>query len=678
MLIPVGSLDMSLALATSNAGRIMWIGSFVCCRSMRITTFYRESSDTCCGGEPSRIKGSTQCHSRGTHLTSCESGTVLSEPHHSNIAGLHEWSSNTIVMVTVRHKWNSTNMISWMRLGLASESLHFRSVTASPLHRSPSHTEVQRKSLLAPCSTPTAVCSVQTRGESTLSSSQMSVHGEADWEWGLHRPQLDHWKGGTHLLKFVGVPRRSSGSGVCRRRSGTSTLIERMPKRQASEGAVTEGTAATYEHSEGAADVVATELREGIREMIAVNLLPCTVWMLRYTGHGYPTIDNVELLRSEKQFASLGEGRLRELLHDTSPMTAVEAGDGHFPAVRAKRRAARLSSTEELAAIFDECVLPAQLQQSTRVGYWGSWKTVLSWGIAHDEVRSLLPMSLPVLKAITQEMLMLGSSAGTIRNLWSAIEDRHRFFGYTPPLAAREGDFSRYSKAVASIKGMPSRVIFPVGTHHVRLMLELVGLSLAQRRDILICVLGTVMCLRVGEISQLQICDVLWRLDGGFHVMYVNTLGCRIYKRKQDTARKGLYPRAGSEVANRLRLYVNSLGLKVSNNCSKGRSPGARCRACAPLFPKLRNNAAATEPVSRQQVTDAVLNSLSMIGVDTKHYSGISMRRGGISAGLAARVPEPILFLQSGHGSNCAARNYMVPRDPHVLYETYLAFGLGL
>jgi hypothetical protein len=111
----------------------------------------------------------------------------------------------------------------------------------------------------------------------------------------------------------------------------------------------------------------------------------------------------------------------------------------------------------------------------------------------------------------------------------------------------------------------------------------------------------------------------------------------------------------------------------------------ARCRACAPLFPKRVNGTgrtAATEPVSRrrQQVTNAVLKSLRMIGVDTstQHYSGISMRRGGISAGLAARVPEPILFLQSGHGSNCAARNYIVPRDPHVLYETYLALGLGL
>ena len=53
------------------------------------------------------------------------------------------------------------------------------------------------------------------------------------------------------------------------------------------------------------------------------------------------------------------------------------------------------------------------------------------------------------------------------------------------------------------------------------------------------------------------------------------------------------------------------------------------------------------------------------------------MRRGGISAALAARVPE-IRFLQSGHGSNCAARNYMVPKNPNVLYETYLAFGLDL
>jgi hypothetical protein len=153
-------------------------------------------------------------------------------------------------------------------------------------------------------------------------------------------------------------------------------------------------------------------------------------------------------------------------------------------------------------------------------------------------------------------------------------------------------------------------------------------------------------------------------------------MALRVYKRKQDQVRKGLYPRIGRAVTGRLEAYVEELGLEVSDECSRDRSPGERCRACAPVFPRALAAGDRSKPVSRQQVTKAVINSLKLLDVDTKHFSGISMRRGGISAGLAARVPEPILFLQSGHGSNCAARNYMVPRDPGVLFETYDAFGL--
>jgi hypothetical protein len=82
--------------------------------------------------------------------------------------------------------------------------------------------------------------------------------------------------------------------------------------------------------------------------------------------------------------------------------------------------------------------------------------------------------------------------------------------------------------------------------------------------------------------------------------------------------------------------------------------------------------------MSRQQVSGAVKKVLSRVYSGEAHFSGISMRRGGISAGIAACVPEPILFLQSGYCLNCAARLYMCPRDPHILYETYLAFGLEL
>ncbi len=113
----------------------------------------------------------------------------------------------------------------------------------------------------------------------------------------------------------------------------------------------------------------------------------------------------MQLPRAEAQFWSLGEDKLSHLLTYTSPLTAVEAGDGNFPTVKAKRKTSRLSSLRELAAIFDECVLPTQLQQSTLQGYWGSWKTVLTWGVAHEEIKSLRSLSQQTLKAITQEMV---------------------------------------------------------------------------------------------------------------------------------------------------------------------------------------------------------------------------------------------------------------------------------
>ncbi len=80
--------------------------------------------------------------------------------------------------------------------------------------------------------------------------------------------------------------------------------------------------------------------------------------------------------------------------------------------------------------------------------------------------------------------------------------------------------------------------------------------------------------------------------------------------------------------------------------------------------------------LSRQQVTRGVIKSLELISMDTKHFSGLSMSRGGISAGLTAKVQEPVMFLQAGHGRGSAARNYMVPIDPSVWYELFSSFDL--
>ena len=113
-----------------------------------------------------------------------------------------------------------------------------------------------------------------------------------------------------------------------------------------------------------------------------------------------------------------------------------------------------------VAASFNEQVLPAQLQASTRKNYRSGWRQVMTYGLAHEELHKLLPMSLDTLKSITLEFLVVGVSANSIKNVWSAIEHRHRLAELPFPLA-QQRSFQRLFKVVAAIKGTPSRLLFP-------------------------------------------------------------------------------------------------------------------------------------------------------------------------------------------------------------------------
>jgi hypothetical protein len=57
-------------------------------------------------------------------------------------------------------------------------------------------------------------------------------------------------------------------------------------------------------------------------------------------------------------------------------------------------------------------------------------------------------------------------------------------------------------------------------------------------------------------------------------------------------------------------------------------------------------------------------------------FSGISSRKGGLSTAIKAGVPEAILWMQSGHAADVAARRYVSLNSPALLYKTYEAFGL--
>ena len=165
-------------------------------------------------------------------------------------------------------------------------------------------------------------------------------------------------------------------------------------------------------------------------------------------------------------------------------------------------------------------------------------------------------MSKALLEALTMELLLMGSSVGSIRNIWSAIENRHRMYGHEPPLG-EPGSFRRRIKALSSLRGQPSKLLFPMGRRHVRALLRLVGLTWTQKHNVLLVVTGTVMCARVSEPAGLLICNVFPDVDVPFDPVYQGGIGTKIVKRKNDTKRSGIMTRIPpGPVAERLLQWI--------------------------------------------------------------------------------------------------------------------------
>ena len=443
-----------------------------------------------------------------------------------------------------------------------------------------------------------------------------------------------------------------------------------------------EEPALVYSGDPVVAAAMAKDYRQGVLAALAEVLPPELFRSLTWAKNTfYPAISSLRLLDGQAVcgLERLDGAILKTMLWDDSGVTEVERGDGIMPGVsRAGSGGGVMLNLSELTKIFAEAVAPAALAPATRVGYLNGWRQVVTFALAHDCVGQILPMSKQVLQGLTVDLLLAGVSANTIKNVWSAVQHRHDMAGIKPPLAEPRA-FQKLFKAVASITGTPGQIQFPIGTHHIQQWFELVGLSTGELRAVLSTVLGTTACSRPVEVSNMQLCDLLWGHDGAFHVMLAGGLAIRIYKRKQDTGRFGLYVRIpDSPLVAWLKRWITSRGLRKSPRCTKGERPGARCQYCDPVFPRLVSGRAVeavgqTEqlrPMSRQQVSAAVKTAVGLLGLDSRYYSGKSMRRGGITAAVQARVPEPILYLQSGHGTAKSGRRYVDPVDPRILYAT--------
>jgi hypothetical protein len=399
------------------------------------------------------------------------------------------------------------------------------------------------------------------------------------------------------------------------------------------------------------------------------HFLPTAEWSPAFT----PTLKSLEGLRG-----MLPPLRAKQILDPPKGLTAFEKAAGR-PLVFAAKGNPFDAQLKDKARLFDEQILPATQKLDTRMGYWGAWRSFVTFMVMSGSIEQTLPASEEAIKAFAMHLVMIGYAGASIQRFFEAIIDRHRLTGIDTAVPART--IRMWVEAIQKQLGLPKRDKFFILPIHIKCILQLGRTTLKELRDATIVVVGTVCALRAKEVTRLDVCDLLWEYDG------VDTLALLLWYRKNDGFKRGLNPRIGKGSLPEtcplmlIREYLRRSAIKVSSNCTKARWTRSPCDACGRLF---RNTTAAGTRMEGPRadwmlgkgvVRDAVKDTLMRIGVAPDNYSPISMRRGGVSAAVAGGVSETLWKLQSGHRGT-SWQNYADIIKVPQLYHFFEAFNL--
>ena len=396
---------------------------------------------------------------------------------------------------------------------------------------------------------------------------------------------------------------------------------------------------------------------------------------LSWSQSKLPYIISLRPLRQLYMFSNI-----RFLLKDFSQPTAFDLANGDLAPLL--HNFPHLGTVASATKAFDRYIAPAELALSSRNSYWPFWNFVIAWALAKRATHLLWPMANNTLSAITWDAIRLGASVQQVTFLWSAIQFQHRRYQQPCP-ASQPHQLSRMRKALASLHGQPAALKIPISRDHLKRLLLAPKHDLIFLRNALTTIISTITCLHPVEAASVQVCDLLFDHDLPSGPQYHHTMALNLLRTKNDQFRKGHFPRIGKahnpalDVITQLKSYLRRANLHISAKCTKLSKPGATCKACPYVFSKTSRN-------SPHQITGIkaypklivqfVTRSLRHINIDTKRITGVSLRKGGISVATEAGVPDAILWMQTGHAQDRAARRYITLNSPTLLLDTWKAF----
>jgi hypothetical protein len=429
------------------------------------------------------------------------------------------------------------------------------------------------------------------------------------------------------------------------------------------------------------ADLAQQALRAAAIQAVGPTIAP----QLQWSTSAIPTITNVELLRP------LVEAYVQDAdtaLRNPAQGSGLDNAEGNWEPLLAGLAAQVPHTLEGMSQAFNDHILPLGSAVATRNKNWRNWRTVLTWATARWALGNILPMPSSTLRALLWEVTSAGGSKSVVKSILDAVIAKHREAGLESPLSSGM-TYSRLNRCLGRLLCKQQLHKLPITLTMVVKALRLRPINALQLRNKLTLAVATIGIMRPAEAGSAQTCD--YEFDGDLKKGLVSDAGSATLhtrQRKQDQERKGHQMRFGKsldpelDVNHQMGMLMDMLGTRPLATCTKKDKPHARCK-CPPLFPRLvidqRTGEYALAPKTRPTTTNIsayIVAALKDIGVDPAGFSGVCCRMGGLTIAIEAGVPEHILWMQSGHAQDRAARRYVRLQNPDRLYDTWRAFHL--
>ena len=427
-----------------------------------------------------------------------------------------------------------------------------------------------------------------------------------------------------------------------------------------------------------------TTYRNDFRGAVTLALGPARARDARWTTGTIPTLENALPLLEARIRAVCPHWQLA--LHDGTLASPLDSADGHYEPVIAGLASSTPTTVSAMSRAFSDVIAPLGTAPATRTKAARNWRSCLTWALARDALPQLLPMPPDVLQAMLWDFTAMGASKSTLKSIVDSVIARHRT-GRLPSPVSGALAYSRLTRSLGRLLGKQHPHKMGVTRDMVVALLRYQPKNLVEFRNKLVTCTLTVGCMRPGEGARSTSCNL--EFDSDYKkglAAYKDCSTLLTNYRKQDQERKGHWMRFGKSVDPeldlnyQLGLFMDLAGTRPSTTCAARQLCGKGCRSCFPLFPKLTKgpgNSWVLHPdptPSPACISAMVVAALRMIGVDTAAFSGVCCRMGGLTVATEAGVPENILWMQSGHAQNRAARRYVRLTNPDRLYDTWRAF----